>query len=100
MATNSPKEKDSSRSSVRDSLQRKWRAFWSNENFKQNTRAILLGSTSCDVEKWRRECLARGVRKGPKTRTKGHLQRYDVGTPFERMALDILGPFPETTKGN
>ncbi|KAF8785983.1 Retrovirus-related Pol polyprotein like [Argiope bruennichi] len=40
------------------------------------------------------------TRKGPKTRTKGHLQRYNVGAPFERIALDILGSFPVTTKGN
>ncbi|GBM62391.1 Transposon Ty3-I Gag-Pol polyprotein [Araneus ventricosus] len=53
-----------------------------------------------DVENWCRECHACGARKGPKTRTKGRLQRYNVGAPFERMALDILGPFPVTTKGN
>ncbi|GBN82991.1 Transposon Ty3-G Gag-Pol polyprotein [Araneus ventricosus] len=53
-----------------------------------------------DVEKWCRECHACGARKGPKTRTKGRLQRYNLGAPFERMALDILGPFPVTTKGN
>ncbi|GBL92230.1 Transposon Ty3-I Gag-Pol polyprotein [Araneus ventricosus] len=53
-----------------------------------------------DVEKWCRECHACGARKGPKIRTKGRLQRYNVGAPFERMALDILGPFPVTTKGN
>ncbi|GBM15576.1 hypothetical protein AVEN_95224-1 [Araneus ventricosus] len=40
------------------------------------------------------------ARKGPKTRTKGHLQRYNVDAPSERMALDTLGPFPITTKGN
>ncbi|GBN69123.1 hypothetical protein AVEN_79404-1 [Araneus ventricosus] len=39
-------------------------------------------------------------KKRPKTRIKGHLQGYNVGTPFERMVLDILGPFPVTTKGN
>ncbi|GBM52960.1 Retrovirus-related Pol polyprotein from transposon 412 [Araneus ventricosus] len=53
-----------------------------------------------DVEKWCREFHACGARKGPKTRTKSRLQRYNVGAPFERMALDILGPFPVTTKGN
>ncbi|GBM30061.1 hypothetical protein AVEN_88276-1 [Araneus ventricosus] len=53
-----------------------------------------------DVEKWCRECHTCGARKGPKTRTKGRLQRYNVGAPFERMALDILGPFPLRTKGN
>ncbi|GBO00095.1 Retrovirus-related Pol polyprotein from transposon 297 [Araneus ventricosus] len=50
-----------------------------------------------DVEKWCRECHAYGARKRQKTRTKGHLQRYNVGAPFERMALDILGPLPVTT---
>ncbi|GBO10829.1 hypothetical protein AVEN_214697-1 [Araneus ventricosus] len=53
-----------------------------------------------DVEKWSREYHACGSRKGPKTRTKGCLQPYNVGAPFERMVLDILGPFPVTTKGN
>ncbi|GBM50268.1 Retrovirus-related Pol polyprotein from transposon 412 [Araneus ventricosus] len=53
-----------------------------------------------DVENWCRECHACGARKGPKTRTKGRLQHYNVGAPFERMALDILGPFPVRTKGN
>ncbi|GBM70035.1 Retrovirus-related Pol polyprotein from transposon 412 [Araneus ventricosus] len=52
------------------------------------------------VENWCRECHDCGARKGHKTRTKGRLQSYNVGTPFERMALDILGPFPVTTKGN
>ncbi|KAF8795521.1 Retrovirus-related Pol polyprotein like [Argiope bruennichi] len=53
-----------------------------------------------DVEKSGRECHVCGARKGPKTRTKGRLQRYNVDAPFERMALDILGPFPATTNGN
>ncbi|GBM41568.1 hypothetical protein AVEN_100601-1 [Araneus ventricosus] len=53
-----------------------------------------------NVKRWCRECHACGARKGPKTRTKGRLQRYNVGAPFERMALDILEPFPVTTKGN
>ncbi|KAF8786014.1 Gypsy retrotransposon integrase-like protein 1 [Argiope bruennichi] len=53
-----------------------------------------------DVENWCRECHACGVRKGPKTRTKCRLQRYNVGAPFESVALDIQGPIPVTTKGN
>ncbi|GBN60131.1 hypothetical protein AVEN_271536-1 [Araneus ventricosus] len=57
-------------------------------------------SLRADVEKWCRECSTFGARKRPKTGTKGRLQRYNVGAPFERMALDILGPLPVTTKGN
>ncbi|GBM13960.1 hypothetical protein AVEN_152386-1 [Araneus ventricosus] len=48
-----------------------------------------------DVEKWCRECDACGTRKRPKTRTKCRLHHYNVGAPFERMALDILGHSPE-----
>ncbi|GBM10450.1 hypothetical protein AVEN_263360-1 [Araneus ventricosus] len=44
-----------------------------------------------------RECHACGAQKGPKTRTKGCLQRYNVGASFERIGLDNLGPFPVTT---
>ncbi|GBN84704.1 hypothetical protein AVEN_234630-1 [Araneus ventricosus] len=53
-----------------------------------------------DVEKWCRECQACGARKGLKTRNKGLLQHYNAGALFERIALDILGLFPVTTKGN
>ncbi|KMQ82837.1 integrase core domain protein [Lasius niger] len=28
------------------------------------------------------------------------MQRYNVGAPFERIALDVLGPLPRTTGGN
>ena len=53
-----------------------------------------------DVEKWCRSCSECSARKGPKIRSRGRLQRYNVGAPFERIALDILGPLPRTTDGN
>ena len=28
------------------------------------------------------------------------MQKYNVGAPFERVALDMLGPFPKSDKGN
>ena len=28
------------------------------------------------------------------------MQRYNVGAPLERIALDVLGPLPETDRGN
>ncbi|GBN28931.1 hypothetical protein AVEN_262197-1 [Araneus ventricosus] len=54
------------------------------------------GRLRADVEKWCRECQICRARKRLKTRTEGRLQRYNVGAPFERMALYILGPFPVT----
>jgi hypothetical protein len=28
------------------------------------------------------------------------MHQYKVGTPFERIAIDIPGPFPESDRGN
>ncbi|XP_076300570.1 uncharacterized protein LOC143218888 [Lasioglossum baleicum] len=38
--------------------------------------------------------------KGTANRGKGLLQIYNVGSPFERIALDILGPLPKSFSGN
>ena len=53
-----------------------------------------------DVERWCQACDACAARKGPKKRSRGKLHRYNVGAPFERIALDILGPLPRTSDGN
>lgn len=31
---------------------------------------------------------------GPKERNRGRLQQYKAGSPFERTAMDVEGPFP------
>ncbi|GFX18208.1 retrovirus-related Pol polyprotein from transposon 17.6 [Trichonephila clavipes] len=36
----------------------------------------------------------------PWKRTRGRLQLYNVGAPFERIAFDILGPLPRSSDGN
>ncbi|GFT54260.1 retrovirus-related Pol polyprotein from transposon 412 [Trichonephila clavipes] len=36
----------------------------------------------------------------PRKRTRGRLQLYNVGVPFERIAFDILGPFPRSSDDN
>lgn len=53
-----------------------------------------------DVERWCRQCVKCAATKGPKTRTRGKMQQYNVGAPFERIAIDVAGPFPETHQGN
>ncbi|UYV82242.1 K02A2.6-like [Cordylochernes scorpioides] len=40
------------------------------------------------------------TRKGPTTRSKGKLKIYNVGAPFERIAIDVAGPFPKSDLGN
>ncbi|UYV71059.1 K02A2.6-like [Cordylochernes scorpioides] len=53
-----------------------------------------------DVEKWCRNCTQCSARKGPTTRSRGKLKIYNVGAPFERIAIDVVGPFPKSDLGN
>ncbi|GFX99316.1 retrovirus-related Pol polyprotein from transposon 297 [Trichonephila clavipes] len=53
-----------------------------------------------DVEKCCCTCDPCAARKGPRKRTRGRLQLYNVGVPFERIAFDILGAPPRSSEGN
>ncbi|UFO01039.1 hypothetical protein LOK48_06560 (plasmid) [Wolbachia endosymbiont of Corcyra cephalonica] len=53
-----------------------------------------------DVENWCRKCTTCAAVKGPQTRSRGKLRVYNVGAPWERIAIDVAGPFPETDEGN
>lgn len=51
-----------------------------------------------DVERHCATCITCQARHGPRTRQKSRLQTYNVGAPFERVAIDILGPLPKTAR--
>jgi len=51
---------------------------------------LKIGGRTCTI------CVAK---KGPIEKGKSELQIY-AGTPFERLQMDILGPFPISTLGN
>ncbi|CAK1587170.1 unnamed protein product [Parnassius mnemosyne] len=53
-----------------------------------------------DVEDWCRKCTSCAAVKGPQIRSRGALKLYNVGAPWERIAIDVAGPFPETESGN
>ena len=53
-----------------------------------------------DVVAWCQRCEVCQRRKSPVKRFKAPMQQYNVGVPFERIALDILGPLPESHQGN
>ena len=53
-----------------------------------------------DVENYCRRCDICQSRKSPPKLRKVPMKIYNVGAPLERIALDILGPLPETDKGN
>ncbi|CAK1603027.1 unnamed protein product [Parnassius mnemosyne] len=53
-----------------------------------------------DVEDWCRKCTSCAAVKGPQTRSRGALKLYNVGAPWERIAIDVAGPFLESESGN
>ena len=55
---------------------------------------------SDDVKDWCRKCPTCSASNGPAHKRRARMQQYVVGSPFERVALDILGPLPETDAGN
>jgi hypothetical protein len=52
-----------------------------------------------DIEKWCRQCDTCAASRGPQTRNWGQMHWYNVGAPFERIAIDIAGPFLRSDKG-
>ncbi len=53
-----------------------------------------------DVQQWCRTCDLCSSRKGPPKRIRAPMGQYNVGSPMERVAVDVLGPLPETDAGN
>uniref|UniRef100_A0A1B0GHP0 RNA-directed DNA polymerase n=2 Tax=Lutzomyia longipalpis TaxID=7200 RepID=A0A1B0GHP0_LUTLO len=53
-----------------------------------------------DVRDFVATCQKCGEKKGPQRKTRGQLSPTAIGCPFERIAVDITGPFPITTRGN
>jgi transposase InsO family protein/predicted aspartyl protease len=53
-----------------------------------------------DVSRYCRRCDKCAARKPTQKHHRGKLRQYMVGEPMERMAVDVLGPLPETNRGN
>ena len=62
-------------------------------------RYYWCGSTR-DVKEWCRRCTKCSSRRKPQRKFQAPMQRYHVGAPLERIAIDVLGPLPETEQGN
>ena len=52
-----------------------------------------------DIVKWCSNCIACNSRKSP-PRNKAPLEVSHASRPLERIAMDIMGPLPETPRGN
>ena len=53
-----------------------------------------------DVETWCRTCEQCCKRNNPKQKPRAPLVTSNVGYPGERVAMDIVGPFPKTERDN
>ena len=57
------------------------------------------GLTS-QVKRWIKICHECGAKKNWGRKRRSPLKQYVVGAPMERLAMDILGPLPQTPRGN
>ena len=53
-----------------------------------------------DVRDWCMNCGTCAVRKSPSPKSKAPLQSVVTGYPLQMVAMDIVGPFPESLAGN
>ena len=52
------------------------------------------------IHDWCRNCDLCAQKRGPQKKIKAPMRKYIVGSPMERIALDVLGPLPLTESGN
>lgn len=62
--------------------------------------SFYWGQFRRDVEDFCRRCESCTAKKGPPKESIAQLQQFPVGTPMERVGVDIVGPLPVTDKGN
>ena len=53
-----------------------------------------------DVQQWCKSCDICAMRKGPPKAVRAPMAQHNVGSPMERIAVDVLGPLPESEQGN
>ena len=53
-----------------------------------------------DIQHWVRSCVDCQMRKTPRNRKRAPLLPFPVEGAFDRVAVDCLGPFPESYSGN
>jgi len=74
--------------------------FGINKILDKVRKRFYWASCKQDVENWYRTCKICNAKNGSSEKEKSPLQIYNVGTPFERVQMDILGPLPISSSGN
>ena len=74
--------------------------FGVSKTLRRLRQSCYWGQLRRDVEDFCRRCDLCTAYKGPADQSRAQLQQLAVGAPMERVAVDIMGPFPCTEKGN
>ena len=53
-----------------------------------------------DVEHWVKSCVKCSMRKSPRNSKQAPLLPIPVEGAYDRVAVDVLGPFPASSKGS
>jgi len=74
--------------------------FGINKTLEKIRKRFYWATCKRDVEEWCKTCETCLSRRGPSGKGKSPMQIVDVGRkPFERVQMDILGPFPVSSSG-
>uniref|UniRef100_A0AAV2KUW7 Gypsy retrotransposon integrase-like protein 1 n=1 Tax=Knipowitschia caucasica TaxID=637954 RepID=A0AAV2KUW7_KNICA len=76
------------------------RRIYPEEVVRQVAKEYYWGQHRRDVEDFCRRCDECAAYKGPQDQSHAPLQQQAVGAPMERVAVDIMGPFPVSDQGN
>jgi len=74
--------------------------FGVNKTLDRIQKRFYWSTCKQDVEDWCRTCMICVAKKGPSGKGKSELQIYNAGTPFKKLQMDILGPFPVSVSEN
>lgn len=78
-----------------------WQPTLARTKHRQSSRRGTIGLDSTnDVKKWCQTCLQCATQKSINPKTRGLLQSVVIGYPLQLVAVDILGPLPESPNGN
>ena len=72
--------------------------FWKTLN--KVKKHFTWGGLSKDVQLYCQACHVCATRKNAGRHRRAEMRRYDVGLPMEEVAIDLMGPFPESDEGN
>ena len=74
--------------------------FGVTKTLRRLRQAFYWGQSRRDVEDYCRRCDSCTARKGPQGQSRAPLQQHRVGAPMDRVAVDVLGPLPRTSRRN